>query len=119
MKIIVTSEGQQNSSQVDPRFGRAQWFVLYDTETKAYESFNNEKNLNLAQGAGIQAARQVIDHDAAVVLTGHCGPKAFETLAAGGVKIVTGATGSVVGAINSFLRGELKMADSADVQGHW
>jgi len=119
MKILVTSEGQQNSSQVDPRFGRAQWFILYDTESQAYESFSNEKNLNLAQGAGIQAAQQVVNRNAEVVITGHCGPKAFDTLSAGGVKIATGAKGTVVDAIKSFLNGELKVVDSADVQGHW
>lgn len=104
---------------VDPRFGRARCFVFYDTESGEFEAHDNTQVLNLPQGAGIQAARTVIDGGAEVLITGHCGPNAFRTLQAGGVKVVVGAQGTVKEAIEKFQKGVLKAAQSADVEGHW
>ncbi|MCU0596375.1 MAG: hypothetical protein MUC98_13065 [Desulfobacterota bacterium] len=36
----------------------------------------NTQSLDLAQGAGIQSAQNVMIHKPHVVLTGHCGPNA-------------------------------------------
>ena len=119
MKIIITAQGKALDSSVDPRFGRAKNFILFNTETKDFIVKNNDQNLNAAQGAGIQAAQNVIDTGAEVVITGHCGPKAFKVLNAGNIKIVTGAAGTVQDAINDFLNDKLELADSADVDGHW
>ena len=94
MNIAVTSEGKDISARVDPRFGRAKWFVIYDTNTDGFEAINNEQVLNLPQGAGIQAAQKVVDRSVEVVLTGHCGPNAFRTLSAAGVKVVVGVSGT-------------------------
>ena len=48
-----------------------------------------------------------------------CGPKAFRTLAAAEVEVVTGAEGSVRDALEKFGSGGLKTADGPDVEGHW
>ena len=119
MKIAVSAEGQHLSSRVDPRFGRARWFVIYDTDSDAYEAHNNVQVLNLPQGAGIQAAQHVIDKKAEVLLTGHCGPNAYRTLEAGGVKVVVDVKGTVKEAIERYKNGELKAAAGPDVEGHW
>ena len=119
MKIAITSQGAELSSEVDPRFGRAQCFIIYDLDTDQFEVVDNEQNLNAPQGAGIQAAQSVAAHDVGVVLTGHCGPNAFKTLDSAGIKIVVGVTGTVQDAIDAFKAGELKPAGGADVEGHW
>ena len=59
MKIAVTSRGAELDSEVDPRFGRARYFVIVDTDTGESRAVDNEQNLNAAQGAGIQAAQLV------------------------------------------------------------
>ena len=119
MKIAVTSKGPTLDDEVDPRFGRAQVFLVVDTETGEFEAVDNKQNLEAAQGAGIQAGRIVAEHGAGVVITGHCGPNAFRTLSAAGVKVVIGADGTVKDAVEKFKSGELKPAEDADVEGHW
>lgn len=119
MKIAITSQGETLESPVDPRFGRARWFLFYDTETDRFDVVDNEQNVNAVQGAGIQAARHVSENGAAVLLTGHCGPNAFRALEAAGIKVVVGVAGTVSAAIERFKRGELAPADRPDVEGHW
>ena len=126
MKIAITSQGQALDSQVDSRFGRARFFIVVDTETCEFSASDNGQNLNAAQGAGIQAGKNVVDLGVEAVVTGHVGPKAFATLQAGGVKVYTGAadsagakTGTVAEAIEQFKAGQLKQTNDADVEGHW
>jgi len=119
MKIAVTAQGDSLDSEIDERFGRAEKFILYDTQTDGFECVDNAQGLNAAQGAGIQAAETVARLGAECVVTGHCGPKAFRTLKAAGLKVYTGARGTVADAIEQFKKGALELAGSADVEGHW
>lgn len=119
MKIALTTSGKDLSAPVDPRFGRAARFLLYDTETGNYESLDNSQALESVQGAGIQAAEQVARMGAQYVITGHCGPKAFRALQAAGIQVMVGVEGSAAEAIELFTSGKLKPAQSADVEGHW
>ena len=119
MKVAVTAQGQNLNSLVDPRFGRAKFFVVVDTETSEFSVTDNTQNLNAAQGAGIQAGSNVVKLGVEAVITGHVGPKAFATLQAGSVKIYTGASGTVSDAIEQFKASTLKESTGADVEGHW
>jgi len=119
MKVEITSQGQDLAAAVDPRFGRARYFVLVDTESGATSAADNSQNLNAAQGAGIQAGKNVADLGAQAVITGHVGPKAFATLRAAGIDIYTGATGTVADAVDQFKAGSLQQAAGANVEGHW
>ena len=119
MKIVVTSLGETLDSPVDQRFGRARYFILYDTETQEWSSEDNRQNLTATQGAGIQAAQCVINLGAQAVITGHCGPKAFATLAAGNVEVYPSAKGTVHDAIQALESGKMKKAVNADVEGHF
>lgn len=119
MKVVVTSIGETLESPVDQRFGRARYFILFDSETEDWSSHDNSQNLQAAQGAGIQAGQNVVNLGAEVVLTGHCGPKAFSTLKAGGVEVFVNAQGSVSDAIEAFKGGTLQKADDANVGAHF
>ena len=119
MKIAITSQGQDLDSPIDPRFGRAKYFIVIDTEADGFTITDNSMNLNAAQGAGIQAGRNVVELGVEAVITGHVGPKAFATLQAGEVKIFIGATGTVADAIKQFKAGQLEQTNAANVEGHW
>lgn len=119
MKIIVSARADRLDADVDPRFGRASHFILYNTETGEVTAHSNEENVNAAQGAGIQAAQNVARLGPEVVLTGHVGPKAFETLRAAGIKVCVGASGTVQEALDSYRSGRLDTVKQADVGEHW
>ncbi len=119
MKVAITSQGPDMNSAVDPRFGRAKYFIVVDTDTGDFSANDNTQNLNAVQGAGIQAGRNVVDLGVEAVITGNVGPKAFAALEAGGVKIYIGADGTVAGALEKFKAGELECVGKANVEGHW
>lgn len=119
MKIAVTTTGKDLNSPFESRFGRAPGFIVYDTEAKEFESVDNSMNLNAAQGAGIQAAMNVAATGAKVLISGHCGPKAFTVLSQAGIEIFNTSAGTVVEAIEQYVTGKLQPMRSADVNGHW
>lgn len=119
MKIAVTATGKSADSKVDQRFGRAKYFVIFDSETHEYEAIDNEMNLNAMQGAGVQAGEVMSRNNVDVLLTGHCGPKAFSTLKAADVTVMTGASGTVEEAVKRYLDGEMSESGGPDVAGHW
>ena len=88
MKIAISAEGPTLNDQVDPKFGRAAGFLIYDTASKQTEWHNNGAAQTSAQGAGLLAAQLVADAGAQVVLSGYVGPKAFEALQTAGIRIV-------------------------------
>ena len=119
MKILLTAKGKQTNDEVDPRFGRAKYFILVDTDTNEATAHDNAQNMNAAQGAGIQAAETAARLGAEAVISGNVGPKAFRALNAAGVKIYLFTEGTVADAIRRFKAGELKEASTANVDGHW
>ena len=119
MKIAVTSQGKHLDSAVDPRFGRAAYILIVDMVDENVVALDNSENVNAFKGAGIQAAAMVGDSGADILLTGFCGPNAFKTLQAAGVKVANNANGTVRDALEAFKKGEFSFADNANVEGHW
>ena len=119
MKIAVTSQGRELTSEVDQRFGRAKCLVVIDTETSDFQVHDNTVNLNAVQGAGIQTGQNIANLNVEAVITGNVGPNAFKTLNAAGVKIFIAEKQTVADALESFKTGKLKEVDSANVEGHW
>lgn len=119
MKIALTTSGDNLEASLNSRFGRAPKFIVYDLDTSTFAVIDNEQNLNASQGAGIQSAEAVVRSGASVLVSGHCGPKAFRVLAAAGVKVYTADNLTVAEAIEQYRRGALPEASAADVEGHW
>ncbi len=108
MKIAISAEGPTTQDIVDPRFGRAAGFVIYDTETKTLEYIDNGAAQAAAQGAGLMAVETVVEAGAKVVLSGYIGPKALEALQAVGLGTVQDMDNRTVGnVIADFEAGNL------------
>jgi predicted Fe-Mo cluster-binding NifX family protein len=118
MKIAITSTGKTLDSQVDQRFGRAAYFIIVETQTMDFSVLENE-SAAASGGAGISAAKAVIDAGAEAVLTGNCGPNAQRTLNTAGVKLYTSVSGTIEEAIELFKNGKLTEATSPNVDAHF
>ena len=119
MKIAVTAQGREISSEIDLRFGRTKWIIVVDTETGDFQTHDNIVNLNAVQGAGIQTGQNIANLGVEAVITGNVGPNAFKTLNAANVKIFLAEKQTVADAIDSFKAGKLKEVTQANVEGHW
>lgn len=111
-KIALSSEGPGLDERMDPRFGRAAGFVIYDPDTKTTDYLDNGGSQARAQGAGIQTAEMMAKAGVGVVLTGFVGPNAFNALSAAGVQVGQDLEGITVReALDRYLNGQVTMAD--------
>jgi predicted Fe-Mo cluster-binding NifX family protein len=114
MKLIISSEGPHATDLIDPRFGRARYLIQFDSSTQSYISLDNSEQVEATQGAGVQAAQKVVDSGADVLLTGHCGPKAFQVLSEADIEIYSGLEGTVLSAVRAWQEGSLKPLKAPD-----
>lgn len=108
-KIAVSAVERGPDARIDPRFGRAPWLVIHDTESGLYESVANP-HATARRGAGIQAARLVLGLRVGSIITGRCGPNVFGTLCVGDVTVFTGVEGTVRQAIGAHRQDRLSAA---------
>jgi predicted Fe-Mo cluster-binding NifX family protein len=118
MKIAVTSQSSDINAQVDPRFGRAAYILIVDSNTMEFDVLNNEANVNALKGAGIQASVMIKEAGAEVLLTGFCGPNAIKTLNTANIKVVVDVTGKVKDALTLFNEGKINYITEANCEGH-
>ena len=74
MKIAITSTGNNLKSNVDSRFGRCAYFVIYDTVSQVTEFIPNP-NRNVNEGAGPSSVHLVAKHKVSKVFSGEFGGK--------------------------------------------
>ncbi len=121
MLIAITAEGGSNDSRIEERFGRAKGFAIFDTENDTFAWRDNGQNLQAEQGAGIQAAKHVIESGAGALIASNVGPKAFKLLDASGVSIYRcpKECEHVGEAISRFNSGSIEKLTAANQDGHW
>lgn len=107
MKVCVTSSGPDLDSAVDPRFGRCAYFIIVDTDTMQSSAIENDAAM-ASGGAGIRAAQTVASTGVEAVITGSVGPNAYPALQSSGIKIMTGAVGTVRETIQMMKQDQLQ-----------
>ncbi len=115
MKVCVTSQGVDLDAAVDSKFGRAQYFVVVDTESFDFELIDNA-NINGTGGVGVQSGKLMADRGVECVLTGNIGPNASDTLNAAGIKFCLGATGTVRETVEKYRKGGFSASQDSNVQ---
>jgi predicted Fe-Mo cluster-binding NifX family protein len=118
MKIVISATGASLDSDVEPRFGRCPYFIVADPETLEFEAVDNSATM-AAGGAGIAAAQAIANKGAEAVLTGNCGPNAYQVLSAAGFRIITGISGKIKDAIELYRSGNFKTSEQANVPDHF
>ncbi len=118
MKIGISSSGNTLDSPLDPRFGRCACFLIVDPADMRYEAFDNQSAAQ-SGGAGIQAAQFLADKNVSVVITGHVGPNAVQTLTAAGIEIFAEQQGTVKEVVERYKSGGLKPTTRSTVSSHF
>jgi predicted Fe-Mo cluster-binding NifX family protein len=116
MKLIISATNDNIDQAFNPRFGRSDYFILIETETKAWEAFVNPA-ASAAGGAGPQAVQFITAKGAEAVISGRYGPSAFTALEAAGIKAYIANQGTVSEVLDKFLAGELKNVNAPTGSG--
>ena len=120
MRISITATESTLEASVDPRFGRANFLIVVDTDTGQFTSHENTENLNAVQDAESEAAQKVLDLGVDAVITGNVSSKALATLEAGNVKVCAGDPGvSVMDAVKRFKAEQLENASKLHDEGYY
>ena len=118
MKIAITANGSALDAEIDPRFGRCQYFIIVDPETMQFEALENSSAM-AGGGAGVSTAQMIAGKGVEAVLTGNCGPNAYQVLAAAGIKVITGVAGTVQDAIQGYKSGKFQATSQPNVTTHF
>lgn len=106
MKIAIPMNEMGMDTEVCVSFGRAPYFLFYDTQSK--EAVFSQNAAAAAQGgAGIKAAQAIIDGDAEVLLTVRCGENSAEVFQEAGIKVYKTTKVTAKENIEAFEKGEL------------
>ena len=102
MKLAITGGTPQFETQLERRFGRCAYFIIVDTETRAWESFPNPA-VEARGGAGTQAAQFLANQGVEAVISGDFGPNAFTALDAASIQMVSAQEGQAKTLVDDFL----------------
>jgi len=113
--LAVSANGKNLEAEVGPLFGRARFFIIIDPDTLEWEAWDNLDNLSAIQGIGVTVANRLVRRNIRTVLTGNCGPKAFQELQNAGIEVFLNAQGTVRQAVASLMEGKLTKASGSSV----
>jgi len=113
VKLALTTSGETLEAPLDPRFGRAPRFLVFETDTNAFEIVDNQAGVDAAHGAGVQAAERLARLRVRGLVTGHCGPKALSVLVSAGIEVYNTDAKTVAEAIEAYRAGTLVAAEPA------
>ena len=110
MKIAFTAKGNSWSSEMDSRFGRADFILIYDDVSGTLNSFDNRAIADVAHGAGPKTAQKILELEPAVLITGNGpGGNAAAVLNEGNIKVFVGAAnGTVKDALEKYKKAKLQ-----------
>ncbi len=100
-RICFTAQGESIEDEIDPRFGRAAFYLIYDPKTKTMESLENP-NKNLMQGVGPKSVQFLSENNVDVLFTGQIGPNAQRVLQASKIKVISGASGKIKNLLEKY-----------------
>ena len=88
MILFISSFGKTLESSPNPRFGRTDLFIKYNTKMDVWEPLENPA-VSQSGGAGIAASQFLVNQHASVAISGHFGPNAYRALSSAKIKMVT------------------------------
>ncbi len=108
MRISIPVNGDNMQSGVSRSFGRAPYFLFYDTESKE-STFLINSAADSRGGAGTKAAQTIVDNKVEAVLTPRCGDNAAEVLATANIKLYKTINDSIDDNLQAHIDGKLDL----------
>ncbi|MEA3349103.1 MAG: NifB/NifX family molybdenum-iron cluster-binding protein [Chloroflexota bacterium] len=112
MKLAITSLDGKFDTAFSPRFGRCDYFVFIDSETRDWEAKPNPA-VAARGGAGPQAVQFLSSNGVEAIISGRYGPNAFSALDAADIQAFVADGGTPQELLEKFLAGELKQVNAA------
>lgn len=105
MKIAVSATGESEDDLMSERFGRCNYFIIYNEKTREFEEIPNVSK-DVQSGAGPKAVETIVAQGSDVLLAGHVGEKAAHALKSAGINVVNCYSDNVTvkDAVNKFLK---------------
>ncbi len=107
MKIMITSRGETLDSPMDERYGRAEYFIVYNTENDQFEAVKNPF-LNDKGGVGISVAKFTIEQGIDALISGSFGPNAQDVISGSNIKLYQAKGGSIKEIVELFKNNKLE-----------
>lgn len=102
MIIAIAASEDHLKSNVDPHFGRCDWYCLYDTDTMKSSFIENTFRYQQEQ-AGCDAAKFLLDKGIKTVVAGRFGSKVIDIFRTNNVQMIIPQTeNNISKIINSF-----------------
>lgn len=119
MKLAIPVDEKRLESNVCASFGRAPYFLFYDTAAGESVFVDNSAAASTG-GAGIKAAQLIVDHGATALLTPRCGQNAAGVLQSADIKLYKTLPASAAENIAAFGGGRLPLLEEihAGLHGH-
>lgn len=108
MKIAMPIQEKSMEASIHDAFGRAPYFLLYNTTTKENE-FLDHRAAVAQGGSGIRAAQVVADNGVRAVITRQCGENAQKFFSNAEVLVYEAIPGSIQQNIEAFLHDQLHL----------
>ena len=101
-QIAITAKGPDLDSEVDLRFGRADYFIIIRLDDESKIVLTNDCKRDRTKGVGIRNSQRLIDTGAEVIVTGQIGPKVMSMITTQGIRIFAVNGGTVREALELF-----------------
>jgi predicted Fe-Mo cluster-binding NifX family protein len=103
MKIAFGADGNTLESKVARRFGHAEYYVVYDTETDTQEAIENTEDNH-----SHSVLYKLLVKGTKIFIVGNIGPHAYEIVKSGDAKIFLARNKTLKEALGFYQKGELK-----------
>ncbi|WP_372713168.1 NifB/NifX family molybdenum-iron cluster-binding protein [Ilyobacter sp.] len=118
MKIAVASKGEGLKAEIDNMFGRAEYFVIVNSENMEVKTIENTAK-NESNGAGGKAVKLLSNEGVEIIVAPELGPKAVTAVEAFKIKAYKkDSFKTVEEAVKAYKDGKLNEFESASVREH-
>lgn len=119
MRIAVTATGTKLDSEVDPRFARACYILIFDSEGMLVEAVDNRRNVATVHSPSAYVCKLLVEKKVDLLLTGTCGTAALKSLSTAGIRVAFETWGTTVRGALEQLRVDAKPSESPAAVSHF